>query len=136
MLFTSLEFFVFFPLALMLFAVLPPGKRWIWLLLASYGFYGALRPFSLVYLGALTLLVWGCGVVLAHTTGERSRRLLLGAGLVVVVGSLFAFKFYDFAAGELERLAGEALGSDAAFSLPRLAIATPVGYSLYAFSAI
>ncbi|WPC65380.1 MBOAT family O-acyltransferase [Rhodoferax ferrireducens] len=136
MLFTSLEFFVFLPLALMLFALLPPGKRWIWLLLASYGFYGALRPFNLVYLGALTLLVWGCGVGLAHTTGERSRRLLLGAGLVVVVGSLVAFKFYDFAAGELERLAGQSFGGDSAISLPRLAITTPVGYSFYAFSAV
>lgn len=35
MLFTSLEFFVFLPLALVLFALLPVGKRWIWLLLAS-----------------------------------------------------------------------------------------------------
>jgi len=136
MLFTSLEFFVFLPLALTLFAVLPAGKRWIWLLLASYGFYGALRPFNLVYLGALTLFVWSCGVALEHTSGARSRRLLLGAGLVVVVGSLFAFKFYDFAAGELERYVSEALGSAAALSLPRLAITTPVGYSFYAFSAV
>jgi D-alanyl-lipoteichoic acid acyltransferase DltB (MBOAT superfamily) len=136
MLFTSLEFFVFLPLALTLFAALPPGKRWIWLLLASYGFYGALRPFNLVYLGAVTLLVWGCALALAHTSGARSRRLLLATGLVIVIGSLFAFKFYDFAAGELERYVGEALGTDSALSLPRLAITTPVGYSFYAFSAV
>jgi D-alanyl-lipoteichoic acid acyltransferase DltB (MBOAT superfamily) len=135
MLFTSLEFFVFLPLALILFALLPPGKRWIWLLLASYGFYGALRPFNLVYLGAVTLLVWGCGVALERTSQERSRRLLLATGLVIVIGLLFAFKFYDFIAGELERFASEALGSDSVLSLPRLAITTPVGYSFYAFSA-
>jgi len=121
MLFTSLEFFVFLPLALILFAVLPAGKRWIWLLLASYVFYGALRPFNLVYLGAVTLVVWGCGVALERTSRELSRRLLLAAGLVAVIGSLFAFKFYDFLAGQL--------------SLPALGVATPVGYSFYAFSA-
>jgi alginate O-acetyltransferase complex protein AlgI len=121
MLFTSLEFFVFLPLALILFAVLPAGKRWIWLLLASYVFYGALRPFNLVYLGAVTLFVWGCGVALERTSRELSRRLLLAAGLVVVIGSLFAFKYYDFLAGQL--------------SLPALGVATPVGYSFYAFSA-
>jgi len=122
MLFTSLEFFVFLPLALILFAVLPAGKRWIWLLLASYVFYGALRPFNLVYLGAVTLVVWGCGVALERASRERSRRLLLAAGLVAVIGSLFAFKYYDFLAGQL--------------SLPALGVATPVGYSFYAFSAV
>ena len=136
MLFTSLEFFVFLPLALLLFAALPVGKRWVWLLLASYAFYGALRPFNLVFLGAVTLFIWGCGAALQRATGERSRRLLLAAGLVVVIGSLFAFKFYDFIAGELERLAGEAFGTGSAISLPRLAITTPVGYSFYAFSAV
>ena len=136
MLFTSLEFFVFCPLALILFAALPAGKRWIWLLLASYAFYGAFRPFNLVYLGAVTLFVWGCGVALERAPRELLRRLLLAAGLVVVIGSLFAFKFYDFIAGELERLAGDAFGADSAISLPRLAITTPVGYSFYAFSAV
>jgi D-alanyl-lipoteichoic acid acyltransferase DltB (MBOAT superfamily) len=136
MLFTSLEFFVFLPLALSLFAALPAGKRWIWLLLASYAFYGAFRPVNLIYLGAVTLFVWGCGVVLERTSRELSRRLLLAAGLVVVIGSLFAFKFYDFIAGELERLVTETLGSESAIALPRLGIATPVGYSFYAFSAV
>ncbi len=136
MLFTSLEFFVLLPLALALFALLPAAKRWIWLLLASYAFYGAFRPFNLVYLGAVTLLVWGCGVALQRATRERSRRLILAAGLVAVIGSLAAFKFYDFVAGELERLAGEAFGNDSSITLPRLAITTPVGYSFYAFSAV
>lgn len=135
MLFTSLEFVVFLPLSLILFALFPPGKRWIFLLLASYAFYGAFRPFNLVYLGAVTLCVWGCAVALERTSRERSRRQLLAAGLVVVIGSLFAFKFYDFITGELERLTGEAFGPDTAVSLPRLAITTPVGYSFYAFSA-
>ena len=136
MLFTSLEFFVFLPLVLILFAALPTGKRWIWLLLASYAFYGAFRPFNLVYLGAVTLFVWGCGAALERTSRELSRRLLLAAGVVVVIGSLFAFKFYDFIAGELERLLGETLGSESAIALPRLAVTTPVGYSFYAFSAV
>ncbi len=135
MLFTSLEFFVFLPLALALFALLPAEKRWIWLLLASYAFYGAFRPFNLVYLGAVTLVVWGCGAALARAAGERARRLLLAAGLVAVIGSLVAFKFYDFIAGELERFAALSFGTGSAMALPRLGITTPVGYSFYAFSA-
>jgi D-alanyl-lipoteichoic acid acyltransferase DltB (MBOAT superfamily) len=135
MLFTSLEFFVFLPLALILFAALPAGKRWAWLLAASCIFYGTFRPFNLAYLGAVTLFVWGCGVTLERASSERSRRLLLAAGLVVVIGSLFGFKFYDFIAGELERLAGAVWGADSAITLPRLGVSAPAGYSFYVFSA-
>ncbi|MGP1677300.1 MAG: MBOAT family O-acyltransferase [Burkholderiales bacterium] len=135
MLFTSLEFFAFLPLALLLFALFPPAHRWAWLLLASYVFYGVLRPFNLVYLGAVTLLVWGCGWALERAARESARRALLAVGLVAIIGSLVAFKFYDLTAGELERLAAEALGPESAIVLPRLGVTTPVGYSFYAFSA-
>ena len=121
MLFTSLEFFAFLPLTLLLFAALPAGRRWAWLLLASYVFYGASRPANLAYLGAVTLLVWSCGRAIERTQREPARRALLAVGLVAVLGSLAVFKFYDFIAGELD--------------LPRLGLATPVGYSFYAFSA-
>lgn len=134
MLFTSLEFFAFLPLALLLFAAVPADKRWLWLLLASYIFYGALRPLNLVYLGAMTLVVVGCGQALRHTARAAARRALLVGGLVAVLGSLVAFKFYDFIAAELERFAAEML-ADSAVSLPRIGLTAPAGYSFYAFSA-
>jgi D-alanyl-lipoteichoic acid acyltransferase DltB (MBOAT superfamily) len=121
MLFTSLEFFAFVPLALAVFAALPAKWRWAWLLLASYFFYGVWQPSNLIYLGAVTLVVWVLGRALERATGEPVRRTLLAAGLVAVLGSLAAFKYYDFAAGELD--------------LPRIGLTNPVGYSFYAFSA-
>lgn len=121
MLFTSLQFFVFLVLALVLFALLPAGKRWAWLLAASFVFYGATQPSNLLYLGAVTLVVLACARALERTAHRSARRALLAAGLTAVLGSLVAFKFYDFLAGQL--------------SLPALGIATPVGYSFYAFSA-
>jgi D-alanyl-lipoteichoic acid acyltransferase DltB (MBOAT superfamily) len=128
-LFNSLEFFAFLPLSLLLYAVLPVHRRTAGLLLASYVFYGAARPANLAYLGAVTLVVWGCGWALGRTAHEARRRLLLAAGLVAVLGSLFAFKFYDFAAAEVERLVSSTV------SLPRLGLTAPAGYSFYAFSA-
>src|SRR5690606_33584818 len=103
MLFTSLEFFVFLPLILLVFAKLPLAQRWIWLLLASYVFYGIWQPFNLVYLGAVTLVVYGCGLGMQGAPEGRRRTAFLTLGLIAVLGSLFAFKFYDFIAGELER---------------------------------
>ncbi|HUW37047.1 MAG TPA: MBOAT family O-acyltransferase [Rhodocyclaceae bacterium] len=135
MLFTSLEFFAFLPFALLVFGILPVGWRWAWLLLASYGFYGVWHPLNLAYLGAVTLFVWSCGQGLERIESESARRALLIAGLFAVLGSLFAFKFFDFIAGELERLENTLLGPASVISLPRLELTAPAGYSFYAFSA-
>ena len=61
---------------LLLFAVLPVRQRWAWLLLASYVFYGIWQPFNLVYLGAVTLVVYGCGwgIAARQTARPRARR--------------------------------------------------------------
>ena len=135
MLFTSFEFFVFLPLALLVFAAVPVGQRWLWLLLASYVFYGIWQPVNLIYLGAVTLVVYGCGIAIQSTNEKRSRKLLLAAGLVALLGSLFAFKFYDFIAGELERLAKQFAEGVPAIVLPRIGVSAPAGYSFYVFSA-
>ena len=127
MLFTSFSFLALLPLALLVFAVLPAPRRWAWLLLASCIFYAAWEPFNLVYLAAVTLVVYGCGLGMAYTDRGGWRTTLLSLGLGVVLGLLVTFKFYDFLAGELE-----ALGP----VLPRLGMATPVGYSFYAFAAV
>jgi D-alanyl-lipoteichoic acid acyltransferase DltB (MBOAT superfamily) len=136
MLFTSLAFLVFLPFTLLLYAVLPVGQRWAWLLLASYVFYGAWEPFNLIHLGAVTLVVYGCGWGMARAAHRPLRVTLLSVGLVAVLGLLVTFKFYDFLAGELERLGALALGAEPVTLLPRLGLATPVGYSFYAFAAV
>ena len=127
MLFTSFTFLALLPLALLVFAVLPARRRWAWLLLASFIFYAAWEPFNLLYLAAVTLVVYGCGLGMAHTGRGALRTALLSFGLVIVLGLMVTFKFYDFLAGELA-----ALG----LVLPRLGLATPVGYSFYAFAAV
>jgi D-alanyl-lipoteichoic acid acyltransferase DltB (MBOAT superfamily) len=131
MLFTSLEFFAFLPLVLLLFSAMPVAQRWAVLLLASYLFYGIWQPFNLVYLGAVTLAVYGFGWALGRTSRPAVRKAWLATGLVALLGSLVAFKFYDFVAGELER----SLAPTFPVALPRLGVSTPVGYSFYAFSA-
>ena len=131
MLFTSLEFFGFLPLVLLLFSAMPVTQRWAVLLLASYLFYGIWQPFNLVYLGGVTAVVCGCGWALERASRPVVRSALLALGLVLLLGSLAAFKFYDFFAGELERVFASALP----LVLPRLGVSTPVGYSFYAFSA-
>ena len=64
---------------------------------------------------------------MARTGRGSYRTALLSLGLVAVLGLLVTFKFYDFLAGELEVLGPV---------LPRLGLATPVGFSFYAFAAV
>lgn len=132
MLFTSLDFFLFLPVTLAVFAVLPAAARWAWLLTASCVFYGWQHPANLAFLAAVTALVWAAGSLMRRAVTERARRGWLAAGLAALIGSLVAFKFYDFTAGELERLLR---GSGSELALPRLGVAAPAGFSFYVFSA-
>ncbi|MGQ7793583.1 MBOAT family O-acyltransferase [Faunimonas sp. B44] len=129
MLFNSFAFLLFLPLTLAVFAILPARWRWGVLLLASYGFYAAGEPRNLVWLAAVTAVAYSCGLALGRVAAPAWRKALLAGGLVVILGALVAFKFYDFAAAELESLAGSDL------ALPRIGIANPVGFSFYAFAA-
>lgn len=129
MLFTSFAFLLFLPAALTLVAALPPAWRWAGLLAASLVFYAWAAPIDLAYLGAVALAAYACGLGIGRFSSPAARNLLLAVGLVAVLGSLAAFKLYDFAAAEVEALLG--LGP----SLPRLGVTAPVGYSFYAFAA-
>ena len=124
MLFTSLEFFIFLPLVLASFAITPVAQRWAVLLFASYVFYGFAQPFNLIYLGVVTLVVYGCGWCLERAKQQRVRVALFVIGLIAVLGSLTAFKFYNFIAGEIEHA-----NLIANLKLPRLGATTPAGYS-------
>jgi len=113
-LFTSLDFFVFLAAALALFGVLPPRSRWLGLLAASAVFYGYAHPSNLLFLGGVTLAAVACERALRVAERPAARRTVLGAGLVAVLGSLAFFKFGGLVAQPL---------------------ASPAGYSFYAFSA-
>lgn len=134
MIFTSLEFFVFLPIALLVFAVVGARWRWTWLLVASWVFYGAGHPVYLVYLGSVTItaIVLGWGI---ERAAGGTRAALLTAGILGLAGSLIAFKYFDFAAGEIEKLIAATLPGGSV-SVPRLGITSPAGYSFIAFSAL
>ena len=90
-------------------------------------FYASFGTTNLVFLLAIVAIAWLTGAGLAASRTAAGRAALLSIGLILILGSLFALKFYDFLAGELERIAG--------FGLPRLGLTAPVGFSFYAFMA-
>ena len=124
--FNSAPFALFLPVALAAFVILPPRWRWAFLLGASLAFYGWGEPTMLGFLGAITAITYAAGLALASTR-PAVRRVGAIAGLGAVLGSLVAFKFYDFVATELGAAGGP--------QLPLLGISAPAGYSFYAFMA-
>jgi D-alanyl-lipoteichoic acid acyltransferase DltB (MBOAT superfamily) len=95
--FTSLKYLFFLPLLYILFQVVPDRYRWLLLLLASYGFYAAMRvPYLVGVLLLVTLLTYVVGLLLGATSDPTRRRLFLWAGVVGNLLILVLLKYLPF----------------------------------------
>ncbi len=133
MLFNSLHFLLFFPLVCVLYFLLP-RTRWrnAFLLLASYYFYMSWEPAYALLLLCSTVVTYLAARGMERHAGPARRRLLL-ANLGVNFGILFLFKYFNFAAENLNALLAP---SGLAMSLPSLPLLLPMGISFYTFQAV
>lgn len=126
--FDSLEFLVFLPLAALLHWLCPSRWRWAALLAASYVFYAWWDVrLSLLILG-VTAVSWLAGLLLARTERPGLRRLTLAAALVLLLGLLGYFKYFNF----LGRCAAALVGG----TWEVWDIVLPVGVSFYTLQAL
>ena len=127
MIFTSLTFWAFFGGIFTLYWIVQ-DKRWqnIILLLASYIFYGWVQPWLALMLGISTLgdyfLARGMKIRPIH------RRSFMAASLILNLGVLAFFKYYNFFSKDLAGLA-TSLGMQGAFFLIKILL--PAGLSFY-----
>ncbi len=103
------------------------------MLIASYVFYGAFDPLFLVLIGFSTLLDHRCGLLIHRSESERTRRIALLVSLVMNLGLLGFFKYYDFGVENLGRLFASV---GLSFPLETLGIVVPVGISFYTFQTL
>ena len=122
MLFNSLEFLLFLPVAALLFWLLPAGLRLPWMLLASLVFYGSFGVENLAYLGVVVAIALAAGRYLLAAEA-RYRAAVFWAGVAAILGLLGILKYYDPVA-------------EAVPWLPALGLTSPAGFSFYAFTAI
>lgn len=133
MLFNSAEFLVFFAVVASGYFVLPHRARWVWLLAASYFFYGSWR---VEYLGLIlisTAVDYGVGLGFDRTRNPGARRGLLALSLAVNLGLLFTFKYFNFFVSSLESVL-DAAGME--YLVPHLSVLLPVGISFYTFQTL
>jgi alginate O-acetyltransferase complex protein AlgI len=129
MLFNSFQYWIFFFIVAALFYSVPFRFGKILLLLASYVFYMWWDPRFIVLILTSTVVDYYLGIFLETATGRR-KRLLLVVSLVVNLGILGFFKYYDFFAGSLAALLRIPPSSVV------LQIVLPVGVSFYTFASL
>jgi D-alanyl-lipoteichoic acid acyltransferase DltB (MBOAT superfamily) len=130
MLFNSLSFFLFFPVACAGYFLLPFRVRWMWLLAASYLFYAWWRVDYLALIVASTLVDYAAGLAMGRAQSKRTRLLCLLGSLTCNLGLLITFKYYGFFRHALLRVFGVHL------DLPELDLLLPVGISFYTFQTL
>ena len=134
MLFTDLPFAGFFGLVFVVHWALQSNRqRKLWLLAASYVFYGLWDWRLLGLLGALTALFWLVGLRIQDAATQARRRAWLLLACVAGLGALGTFKYLDFfmaSAAELSRALGWPLGWN------ELHLVLPVGISFYVFHSL
>ena len=136
MLFNSLEFAVFLPIVFGLYWFVTQGRLWLHNLLvvaASYLFYGwwDWRFLSLIVLS--TVVDFGVGLGMSKAGRPAPRRLLLWLSILVNLGLLGVFKYYDFF---LESLRSALATIDVTLDARALGVVLPVGISFYTFQTL
>ena len=132
-LFNSVQFLIFFPLAVAGYFALPQRLRWCWLLLLSYYFYMCWRPEYVVLIVGSTAVDYWAGLQMGKRRSRRSRRPFLIASLAVNLGVLFAFKYANFFSESFEALLRQ---FDVLVDFPGVNLLLPVGISFYTFQSL
>lgn len=130
--FASFEFLLFFPAVTLIYFLLPHKLRWAHLLLASCGFYMFFAPAYILILAFTIIVDYVAGILIEGASGRR-RWTYLALSLAANLGVLAFFKYYNFAAENVNAVARFA-GSPAA--LPALRFLLPIGLSFHTFQAM
>jgi D-alanyl-lipoteichoic acid acyltransferase DltB (MBOAT superfamily) len=135
LLFPTFEFAVFFCLTFVVSWLLRPRPlAWrLFILAASYVFYGWWDARFIVLLVGSTLVNQAAAVAIHRTDAEPRRRLILGATVVANLAVLGYFKYYGFLLTSVsDGLDRVGLSVDP----PLLQVILPVGISFFTFQAL
>lgn len=130
MTFTSFEFLLYFPVAVLLYNIVPQRFRVWYLLVVSYAFYAMMQPVYLVLLAGVTGMTYGFARWIAKTDDDKKRSRIMVYSIICILLPLFFFKYYNFVNEQIAALIGvEVL-------MPKMGWMLPVGISFYTFMAI
>jgi alginate O-acetyltransferase complex protein AlgI len=133
MLFNSFDFLVFFIVVTFSYFLLPHKYRWSMLLTASCIFYMWFKPEYLLILLFTIVVDYFAGIYIENSPDKARKKRFLIASIIVNVGFLCIFKYYNFFNSNIT---GIALLFGAENPVPYLGIVLPVGLSFHTFQAM
>ena len=133
MLFTSLQFPIFFLIVTAIYFLLPHKHRWVLLLAASYYFYMCWKIEYIFLIVASTLIDYYCGLQMEIRSEKSKRKKFLYLSLFVNLGILFAFKYFNFFNDSLRELFNSL---NRMYEVPFFDVLLPVGISFYTFQTL
>ena len=131
--FNSIDFVIFFPLVVATFFLSPRRFQWVFLLVASYFFYGYWNVYYLVLIWFTTLTSFGFALVMGRTSEPSRRKMLLTACIAINLSILLVFKYYDFFASSASHLI---LRFGGTIEFGSLGLLLPLGISFYTFQSV
>lgn len=132
MLFNSLHFCLFFFFVTIFYFLIPHRWRWALLLLASAYFYSVFKPIYILILLVTIVVDYNAGLLIQKSNG-KTRKLWLIVSIIVNIGFLCFFKYFNFLNGILTEMLGWANQPN---PVPYLEILLPVGLSFHTFQAL
>lgn len=136
MLFNSISFLLFFPLVCIGYFAIPSKRnrlRNLLLLAASYYFYTNWQPAYALLLLTSTAITYLAALGVAHFRTKGRRKFCLAASIILNVGVLLLFKYYNFLSSNLLYALNHA---GLRIELPSFSLLLPVGISFYTFQAL
>ena len=136
MLFNSFEYLLFLPTVFLLYWFVFRSRKWqnLLIVIVSYIFYGWWDWRFLLLIALTSLCSYGSGLLLEHYEGQRRRQQIVSAANIVLnLGILGVFKYYNFFVENLDALIS-ALGWH--LDWVTMKIILPVGISFYTFQAL
>ncbi|MBR3426473.1 MAG: MBOAT family protein [Bacteroidales bacterium] len=140
MLFNSIQFLVFLPIVYLLYWLVfdrligRSKHQLMWqnafVVVASYVFYGWWDWRFLLLIAFTSFCSWGSGLLIGKNDGTKKAKFWMWANIVLNLGILCLFKYYDFFVSEFARLFH--LSADGLL----LKAILPVGISFYTFQAL
>ncbi|NBH83693.1 MBOAT family protein [bacterium C-53] len=134
MIFNSMQFVVFFPIAVLLYFLIPHKFRYLWLLATSYFYYMCWNPKYALLLLLSTLITYASGLLIGREyMSVRRKKWYVGISFFLNLSILFFYKYFDFLFSSIARIC-ETLGID--YVKPAFDVLLPVGISFYIFQAL
>ncbi len=133
MLFNSLHYLIFLPVVVTIFFLIPPGKRWVFLLAASYYFYMCWKVEYIFLILAATLINYFAGLQMGKIPDRAGRRKYLVLSVCASLAILFAFKYFNFFSESVRAVFQH---FNIMVDVPFFKVLLPVGISFYTFQCL